>query len=117
LWSQPINLSAFKGEEDKEYTPVNFTKNLRMLEVISPTEFYFDTPNAKKPEIPQKPDPAKEIREGEIYSVKFTQDGVYYRARIRRVFKNGTYHVAYIDYGNQETVPAANICILEKPLK
>lgn len=49
LWSQPINLSAFKGEEDKEYTPVNFTKTLRMMEVLSPNEFYFDTPNAKKP--------------------------------------------------------------------
>lgn len=62
LWSQPINLSAFKGEEEKEYTPVNFTKTLRMVEVISPTEFYFDVANAKKPEVPQKPEPAKEIK-------------------------------------------------------
>jgi hypothetical protein len=49
LWSYELNLAAFKGEMDKEYKPVNFTKNLNLLEVISPEEFYLEYDGAKKP--------------------------------------------------------------------
>jgi hypothetical protein len=85
--------------------------------VVSPTEFYFDNLNPKKPEIPQKGDLAKNIREGELYAVRFTVDDVYYRGRIKRVLKNGTYSVHYIDFGNYENVPASNINLLPEELK
>jgi hypothetical protein len=117
LWSSPINLAAIKGDEEKEYTPVNFVHTLRLTEVVSPTEFYFDSLNAKKPEVPQKGDLSKNIKEGELYAVRFTVDDVYYRARIKRALKNGTYQVHYIDFGNYENVPSANINILPEELK
>lgn len=117
LWSTPLNLATIKGDEDKEYTPVNFEKTLKLMEVTSPTEFYLDVLNPKKPEVPQKGDLSKNIREGELYAVRFTVDDVYYRARVKRIQKNGTYLVHYIDFGNYETVPAANINILSEDLK
>jgi len=117
LWSTPLNLAAIKGDEDKEYTPVNFVQTLKLVEVTSPTEFYLDTLNPRKPEVPQKGELSKNIREGELYAVRFTVDDVYYRARVKRIQKNGTYHVHYIDFGNSENVPATNINILSEELK
>lgn len=50
--------------------------------------------------LPQAP------KAGDIVSAKFTQDGVWYRARIRRNDReNKTAEVVYIDYGNSETQP------------
>lgn len=93
---------------------MNFVKNLKLVDVVSASEFYLDTPNADKPEISQKPDAAKDIREDELYSVKFSDDGVYYRAKIRKILKNGQYAVTYIDFGNSENVPASSIGLLTK---
>jgi len=43
---------------------------------------------------------------GDIVSAKFSQDGVWYRARVRRNdHTNKTSEVIYIDYGNSETQP------------
>nr|POF22200.1 hypothetical protein CFP56_36285 [Quercus suber] len=43
---------------------------------------------------------------GEIVSAKFTQDNVWYRARVRRNDReNKTAEIVYIDYGNSETQP------------
>lgn len=43
---------------------------------------------------------------GDIVSAKFTQDSVWYRARVRRNDReNKTSEVVYIDYGNTETQP------------
>lgn len=43
---------------------------------------------------------------GDIVSAKFSQDGVWYRARVRRNDRdNKTSEVVYIDYGNSETQP------------
>lgn len=33
LWKYDLNLSVFKGEAEKEFKPVNFTKNLVLVEV------------------------------------------------------------------------------------
>jgi staphylococcal nuclease domain-containing protein 1 len=47
---------------------------------------------------------------GELVSAKFSQDGAWYRAKIRRaspVKKEA--EVTFIDYGNQETVAFSNI--------
>lgn len=43
---------------------------------------------------------------GEIVSAKFTQDGVWYRARVRRNDREKkTAEISYVDYGNSETQP------------
>ncbi|KAK3722980.1 hypothetical protein LTR37_002126 [Vermiconidia calcicola] len=43
---------------------------------------------------------------GDIVSAKFTQDGVWYRARVRRNDReNKSSDIVYIDYGNTETQP------------
>jgi len=43
---------------------------------------------------------------GDIVSAKFSQDGVWYRARVRRNDReNKTSEIVYIDYGNSETQP------------
>ncbi|GAB7362779.1 hypothetical protein MBLNU230_g3083t1 [Neophaeotheca triangularis] len=49
------------------------------------------------------PDPPKA---GDTVSAKFSEDGVWYRARVRRNDRdNKTAEVVYIDYGNSETQP------------
>ena len=57
------------------------------------------------------------MKVGEIYAVKFTEDNVYYRGRIRKAEKNGRYFVHYTDYGNQEYVTIDRIGFLDKPFK
>lgn len=46
---------------EKEFKPVNFSKNLTLLEVSSPEEFYLEPDNAKRPDVPQNPKPAGQI--------------------------------------------------------
>ncbi|KAJ3368351.1 hypothetical protein GGF31_006442 [Allomyces arbusculus] len=47
------------------------------------------------------------LKAGDHVSAKFTADNQWYRARVRKVFGNGTATVVYYDYGNVETVPVA----------
>lgn len=59
--------------------------------------------------LPQDP------KAGDIVSAKFSQDGAWYRARIRRNDReNKTAEVVYIDYGNSETQPWASLRPLEQ---
>jgi len=60
--------------------------------------------------LPQPP------KAGDIVSAKFTQDGVWYRARVRRNDReNKTSEVVYIDYGNSETQPWSALRALDAP--
>ena len=59
MWSEPINLTSLKGEEEKDFKPVNFVKNLKVAEVVDAREFYLDTLNSKKPDVPQEVDKVK----------------------------------------------------------
>lgn len=60
---------------------------------------------------------AQPPKTGDIVSAKFTQDGVWYRARVRRNDRdNKTSEVVYIDYGNSETQPWGALRPLE-PVK
>ena len=57
------------------------------------------SPTNQQP-LPQPP------KAGDIVSAKFSQDGVWYRARVRRNDRdNKTSDIVYIDYGNSETQP------------
>ncbi|KAF7189541.1 Nuclease domain-containing protein 1 [Pseudocercospora fuligena] len=52
---------------------------------------------------------------GDIVSAKFSQDGVWYRARIRRNDReNKTAEIVYIDYGNSETQPWSQLRPLDQ---
>ena len=60
--------------------------------------FHISSSNSQS--LPQPP------KAGDIVSAKFSQDGVWYRARVRRNDRdNKTSEVVYIDYGNSETQP------------
>ena len=60
--------------------------------------FHISSSNSQP--LPQSP------KAGDIVSSKFSQDGVWYRARVRRNDReNETSEVVYIDYGNSETQP------------
>lgn len=60
----------------------------------------FHVSSSNSAALPQPP------KAGDIVSAKFSQDGVWYRARIRRNDRdNKTSEVVYIDYGNSETQP------------
>lgn len=51
------------------------------------------------------PDPAFMPMPGDHVCCRFSEDGQFYRAKIERVFGNGSqYDVFYLDYGNEETV-------------
>ncbi|KAK6540754.1 hypothetical protein TWF694_008145 [Orbilia ellipsospora] len=57
-----------------------------------------DTPLANPPKV------------GDVVASKFSEDGSYYRAKVRRVDREGKKaDVLYIDYGNSETVPFASL--------
>jgi len=49
---------------------------------------------------------AQPPKAGDLVSAKFTQDGVWYRARVRRNDRDArTSEVVYVDYGNSEVQP------------
>ncbi|KAK5757666.1 hypothetical protein LTS12_012268 [Elasticomyces elasticus] len=51
---------------------------------------------------------------GDVVSAKFSQDGVWYRARVRRNDReNKTSEIVYIDYGNSETQPWSSLRALD----
>jgi hypothetical protein len=86
------------------------------LEVISAHEFYLEEENAKRPDVPQKPQAATSFEIDGIYNAKFTDD-VYYRARIVKESGKEKYYVHFIDYGNYDHVSKANIGTLSEDLK
>jgi hypothetical protein len=88
---------------------------LILVEVPSANEFYLESENCKKPEVPQNPPMATGVKVGEVYLAQFT-DGVYYRARIVKETKTG-YEVHFIDYGNYDVVPKGKIGAIEDSLK
>jgi staphylococcal nuclease domain-containing protein 1 len=52
---------------------------------------------------------------GDIVSAKFSQDGVWYRARVRRNDReNKSSDIVYIDYGNSETQPWSSLRSLDQ---
>ncbi|KAF4550460.1 Hypothetical protein D9617_17g047280 [Elsinoe fawcettii] len=52
---------------------------------------------------------------GDFVSAKFTEDDVWYRARIRRNDReNKTSEVVYVDYGNSETIPWSRLRPLDQ---
>jgi staphylococcal nuclease domain-containing protein 1 len=64
--------------------------------------FHISPQNSKS--LPQPP------KAGDVVSAKFSADGVWYRARIRRNDReNKTSEVVYIDYGNSETQPWSSL--------
>lgn len=51
---------------------------------------------------------------GDYVSAKFTEDNVWYRARVRRNDReNKTSEVVYVDYGNSETIPWTRLRALD----
>ena len=53
---------------------------------------------------------------GDLVAAKFTEDGEWYRAKIRRNDREGKKaEVLYIDYGNSETIPWARLRSLSQP--
>lgn len=58
--------------------------------------------------LPQPP------KAGDFVSAKFTEDGEWYRARVRRNDRdNKTSEVVYVDYGNSETIPWSRLRALD----
>ncbi|KAK6335863.1 hypothetical protein TWF730_003238 [Orbilia blumenaviensis] len=53
---------------------------------------------------------------GDIVAAKFSEDGEFYRARVRRVDREAKKaDVLYVDYGNSETVPFTSLRPLTQP--
>ncbi|KAF3919685.1 hypothetical protein ABW20_dc0105936 [Dactylellina cionopaga] len=63
-----------------------------------------DTPLAAPPKV------------GDFVAAKFSEDGSFYRAKVRRVDREGKKaDVLYLDYGNSETVPFTSLRALSQP--
>ncbi|CAG0884183.1 unnamed protein product [Darwinula stevensoni] len=54
--------------------------------------------------------------QGEVVAAIFPADQVWYRAKVLNIPGNGTIRVEFIDYGNEEVIPASNACPLPKDL-
>ncbi|KAJ3332315.1 hypothetical protein HDU76_000645 [Blyttiomyces sp. JEL0837] len=46
---------------------------------------------------------------GDYVSAKFSADDAWYRARVKKINEDKTYHVVFIDYGNSEYLPASKL--------
>lgn len=55
LWAQNLNLTALKGDVEKQFNEVNFTKNGTILEVNLKYEFYVEPEGCKRVVVPQSP--------------------------------------------------------------
>lgn len=53
-----------------------------------------------------------EAKVGEMCAAKFSDDGVWYRAKLQRINKDKSVTVLFVDYGNSETVAPADLAAL-----
>lgn len=53
--------------------------------------------------------PANFFSVGTICEAKFSQDGIWYKAKINTILEGGKYHVTYTEYGNEEVVSITDI--------
>lgn len=88
-----------------------------LMEAINASELYLEVDGAAKPNVPQNPQAAAKVEVGQLYAVKFTVDGQYYRAKILKELAGNKYNVHYIDYGNYENAAKGAICVLPENLK
>lgn len=107
LWAHNLNLTALRGDTEKQFNDVNFSKTGSVIEVKSRNEFYVEPDGCKRVNVPQNPKPVEKVQVGGIYAVEF--DGEYYRGKILKEASNGKYHVFFVDYGNYDTVPKSKI--------
>jgi len=54
---------------------------------------------------------------GTICEAKFSEDGVWYKAKINSILDGGKYHVTYTEYGNEEVVAITDIRPLTESAK
>lgn len=107
LWAHNLNLTALRGDTERQFNDVNFSKTGSVIEVKSRNEFYVEPDGCKRVNVPQNPKPVEKVQVGGIYAVEF--DGEYYRGKILKEALNGKYQVFFVDYGNYDTVPKAKI--------
>ncbi|KAK8204813.1 hypothetical protein IWZ01DRAFT_440694 [Phyllosticta capitalensis] len=115
--SNGTNGDATSGERRKDYRDVMVTHvdengHLRLQEVGGGTSeltslmnrfrnFHLDRSNDQ---------PLSNFKVGDFVSAKFSEDGDWYRARVRRHDReNKKVEVVYIDYGNSETLPYSSL--------
>ncbi|KAJ3417103.1 hypothetical protein HDV05_006962 [Chytridiales sp. JEL 0842] len=79
------------------------SSELNRLETLMSDFADFHAQKSAQPIAPYTP------KAGDYVSAKFSADDAWYRARVKKVAENKTYHVIFIDYGNSETVPSSRI--------
>jgi len=50
-----------------------------------------------------------------LFSAMWSEDGVWYKARIDAILQNGLYFVFFLEYGNTDTVPITSLRALPTP--
>ncbi len=80
LWALNLNLTALRGDTEKQFSDVSFTKTGMIIEVKSRYEFYVEPDGSKRVEVPQNPKPAEKVTVGGLFAVEF--DGEFYRGKV-----------------------------------
>lgn len=75
-----MNLAALRGDTEKQFNQINFSKTGAIIEVKSRYEFYVEPDGCKRVVVPQNPKPVDKVQVGNLYAVEF--DGEYYRGEI-----------------------------------
>lgn len=80
LWAYNLNLTALRGDTERQFNDVNFSKTGSVIEVKSRNEFYVEPDGCKRVNVPQNPKPVEKVQVGGTYAVEF--DGEYYRGKV-----------------------------------
>ncbi|XP_077546906.1 protein tudor-like isoform X2 [Haemaphysalis longicornis] len=105
----------------KVHTPsVSPVEKLLVMTVVPPQRFFgqfLKVPEGQLDELQAKlgeqyaasaPDPTFRPQPGDHVACRFSEDGAFYRAEVKKVVEGG-FDVAYLDYGNEETVSPQDI--------
>lgn len=71
LWAYNLNLTALRGDTEKQFNDVNFTKTGAIIEVKSKNQFYVEPDGCKRVKVPQDPKSVDKIHVGALYAVEF----------------------------------------------
>ena len=116
IWGSGIPVRS-AGPTRTSYTvkPLNETKVVTVVDVVTATEFYVHSKDAKKTIVTIEAELAKAakgpeakleqpVKKGIPCIAKFSDDGKWYRARIDKLISSTKFGVVFTDYGNYDEV-------------
>lgn len=105
-----------KGPKGEQYVSITHLESVRRIWYVPADRLEaLGRLMAELAEVQDTLVPAPEVREDQLYAVRYTEDGELYRVRVLVTSEDGV-EVEYVDYGNQETVEVGQLLQLPEQL-